>query len=58
MQTFAQRVNARILDITGGLGIWDIVGDWDEAAYSAANDVDGAIVHILDEAGMSDYYDF
>jgi hypothetical protein len=49
--SFAKRVDAALRAETGGLGIWDMVGDWPEADFAAQNDVDGAIQWILDEAG-------
>lgn len=51
MSHFAKRVDALVRELTGGLGIWDLVGDWPEADFEDGWDVIGAIQWILEESG-------
>lgn len=49
---FVARVNRALSDYIGFRTTWeDLVGDWPEADYAEADDVDGAVTWILAECG-------
>lgn len=49
---FVTRVNRALSRYVGFRTTWeDLVGDWPEADYAEADDVDGAVEWILAEAG-------